>query len=194
MIKKGIQYRKNIYNRVSINWRKERMKKYLIVATLAMTMMVVSACGNDNKDKTTTAVETTVEETTVEETAVQETTVEETKKVVKKKEKKTEKVTKEQATAAVTEKATEAPTKAVKKVVKKTPKKNTVSSKDAKKEAKKYVGKSLDDLVDAIGKYKKQEKAKSCLDEGEYDGMFYYDGFIVSASTKNGKWIVTSVD
>ena len=79
-------------------------------------------------------------------------------------------------------------------MVKKTPKKNTVSSKDAKKEAKKYVGKSLDDLVDAIGKYKKQEKAKSCLDEGEYDGMFYYDGFIVSASTKNGKWIVTSVD
>ena len=56
------------------------MKKYLIVATLAITMMVVSACGNDNKDKTTTAVETTVEETTVAETTVQETTVEETKR------------------------------------------------------------------------------------------------------------------
>ncbi len=38
------------------------------------------------------------------------------------------------------------------------------------------------------------EKYKSCLDEGEYDGLFYFDGFIVSASTKKGKWIISGVE
>lgn len=46
----------------------------------------------------------------------------------------------------------------------------------------------MDELVAAIGKYKSMDKDKSCLEEGEYDGFFYYDGFTVSATTK--KWSV----
>ena len=34
----------------------------------------------------------------------------------------------------------------------------------------------MDELVAAIGKYKSMDKDKSCLEEGEYDGFFYYDG------------------
>jgi len=54
--------------------------------------------------------------------------------------------------------------------------------------------KNMDELVAAIGKYKSMDKDKSCLEEGEYDGFFYYDGFTVSATTKNGQWIINSVD
>ena len=88
----------------------------------------------------------------------------------------------------ITEKVTEKPTKRKKEKVTKS------NAEENKKKAKKYIGKSLDELVSKIGKYKKMEKAKSCLVEGEFDGMFYYDGFIVSASTENGEWIVSSVD
>ena len=62
------------------------------------------------------------------------------------------------------------------------------------KTAKSYVGKTIDQLVAAIGQYNSMDKSKSCLVDGEYDGMFYYDGFTVSASTENGVWVISSVD
>ena len=68
------------------------------------------------------------------------------------------------------------------------------SNSNGKSTAKKYIGKNMDELVAAIGKYKSMDKDKSCLEEGEYDGFFYYDGFTVSATTKNGQWIINSVD
>ena len=83
-----------------------------------------------------------------------------------------------------------------KKVVKKSSEKATKakSNSNGKSTAKKYIGKNMDELVAAIGKYKSMDKDKSCLEEGEYDGFFYYDGFTVSATTKNGQWIINSVD
>ena len=112
----------------------------------------------------------------------------------KNKEETTEKVT-ETATEKVTKKV-ETTTKKAKKVVKKSSKKATKakSNSNGKSAAKKYIGKNMDELVAAIGKYKSMDKDKSCLEEGEYDGFFYYDGFTVSATTKNGQWIINSVD
>ena len=81
-----------------------------------------------------------------------------------------------------------------KKTTTKTTKKAKNEGSPNKSIAKKYVGKSLDSLTAKVGNYKKMEKYKSCLDEGEYDGLFYFDGFIVSASTKNGKWIISGVE
>ena len=115
---------------------------------------------------------------------------------------------KEEATTAVTttqETTTVAPTTqeqtTVQETTKKKKKKKGEETTKAKNEgssnksiAKKYVGKSLDSLTAKVGSYKKMEKYKSCLDEGEYDGLFYFDGFIVSASTKNGKWIISGVE
>ena len=102
-------------------------------------------------------------------------------------------------TAAKAEKQTKKKVAKKKTVVKKkTTTKTTKKAKDKgssnKSIAKKYVGKSLDSLTAKVGSYKKMEKYKSCLDEGEYDGLFYFDGFIVSASTKNGKWIISGVE
>ena len=112
----------------------------------------------------------------------------------KNKEETTEKVT-ETATEKVTKKV-ETTTKKAKKVVKKSSEKATKakSNSNGKSTAKKYIGKNMDELVAAIGKYKSMDKDKSCLEEGEYDGFFYYDGFTVSATTKNGQWIINSVD
>ena len=112
----------------------------------------------------------------------------------KNKEETTEKVT-ETATEKVTKKV-ETTTKKAKKVVKKSSKKATKakSNSNGKSAAKKYIGKNMDELVAAIGKNKSLDKDKSCLEEGEYDGFFYYDGFTVSATTKNGQWIINSVD
>ena len=112
----------------------------------------------------------------------------------KNKEETTEKVT-ETATEKVNKKV-ETTTKKAKKVVKKSSEKATKakSNSNGKSTAKKYIGKNMDELVAAIGKYKSMDKDKSCLEEGEYDGFFYYDGFTVSATTKNGQWIINSVD
>lgn len=106
------------------------------------------------------------EATTAAATTVAETTVEET------------------TTATETTAVEEATTKATK----------AKSNSNGKSTAKKYIGKNMDELVAAIGKYKSMDKDKSCLEEGEYDGFFYYDGFTVSATTKNGQWIINSVD
>ena len=98
-------------------------------------------------------------------------------------------------TEKVTKKV-ETTTKKAKKAVKKSSEKATKakSKSKGKSTAKKYIGKNMDELVAAIGKYKSMDKDKSCLEEGEYDGFFYYDGFTVSATTKNGQWIINSVD
>lgn len=147
-------------------------KNILMIATVTMMVFAITACGSDSKDNETTKAETTVQVTTEEATTVEETTAEET---------------------------TEAPTKKV--VKKKKVKKNTetqapkaLSPEEAKATAKSYVGKTIDQLVAAIGQYNSMDKSKSCLVDGEYDGMFYYDGFTVSASTENGVWVISSVD
>ena len=109
---------------------------------------------------------TTAEETTIEETTEEPTTEKVTKKTVKKKKNSTQN----------------------------TETKKVLSSKEAKATAQNYVGKTLDELVSVIGQYNSMEKSKSCLVDGEYDGMFYYDGFTVSASTENGVWVISSID
>ena len=146
------------------------MRKICVMATVIATMVFMTACGG-NKEEATTAV-TTTQETTVAPTTQEQTTVQETtkKKVAKKK------------------------TVVKKKTTTKTTKKAKDKGSSNKSIAKKYVGKSLDSLTAKVGSYKKMEKYKSCLDEGEYDGLFYFDGFIVSASTKNGKWIISGVE
>ena len=149
------------------------MRKYFMIGTVMAAMVLTVGCGNGKKEEATTAAATTVAETTVEETttATETTAVEVTKKV-------------------------ETTTKKAKKVVKKSSEKATKakSNSNGKSTAKKYIGKNMDELVAAIGKYKSMDKDKSCLEEGEYDGFFYYDGFTVSATTKNGQWIINSVD
>ena len=146
------------------------MRKICVMATVIATMVFMTACGG-NKEEATTAVTTTQETTTVAPTTTAAKAEKQTtKKVAKKK-----KVVKKKTTTKTTKKA-----------------KNEGSSN--KSIAKKYVGKSLNSLTAKVGSYKKMEKYKSCLDEGEYDGLFYFDGFIVSASTKNGKWIISGVE
>ena len=142
---------------------------------MAIFMMstMLYGCGEKNAEDTKQNEVSTVAETIeLGGTAAEETTVEET---------------------------TEAPTKKV--VKKKKVKKNTetqapksLSPEEAKATAKSYVGKTIDQLVAAIGQYNSMDKSKSCLVDGEYDGMFYYDGFTVSASTENGVWVISSVD
>lgn len=156
------------------------MRKYVLIAALAAVVLGVTACGNsnsgDDKLNSTTEVKTTADITTAEEGS--EITTEEVT---------TEVLTKEQSSQ---------------KVVKKKMKKKTDNSvpkmisdpAEAKAAAQDYIGKTIDELVKAVGEYDRMEKSKSCLDEGEFDGMFYYNGFIVSASTKNGEWIISSVD
>ena len=145
------------------------MRKICVMVTVIATMVFMTACGG-NKEEATTAVTTTQETTTVAPTTTAKAEKKTTKKVDKKKT-----VVKKKTTTKTTKKA-----------------KNEGSSN--KSIAKKYVGKSLDSLTAKVGSYKKMEKYKSCLDEGEYDGLFYFDGFIVSASTKNGKWIISGVE
>ena len=145
------------------------MRKICVMVTVIATMVFMTACGG-NKEEATTAVTTTQETTTVAPTTTAKAEKQTTKKVAKKKT-----VVKKKTTTKTTKKA-----------------KNEGSSN--KSIAKKYVGKSLDSLTAKVGSYKKMEKYKSCLDEGEYDGLFYFDGFIVSASTKNGKWIISGVE
>lgn len=152
-------------------------KNILMIATVTMMAFAITACGSDSKDNETTKAETTVQVTTEEATTVEESMAEET----------------------TAEETTEAPTKKV--VKKKKVKKNAetqapkaLSPEEAKATAKSYVGKTIDQLVAAIGQYNSMDKSKSCLVDGEYDGMFYYDGFTVSASTENGVWVISSVD
>ena len=187
-------------------------KKILMTAMVAGMSFMLFACGNDADTETT--VQTTAEETTVASVATTQevTTVEETTK--KKKKKKKEETTQETTTVQETtqapttvapttkkvEKATEKKTKKTEKTTKKSEKatkkseKTTKSGSSSKATAKKYVGKSIDSLVAAVGKYKTSEKAPSCLYEGENDGIFYWKDFTVSAHTKNGKWIIDSVN
>ena len=135
-----------------------------ILMIATVTMMAFAITACGSDSKDN---ETTKAETTVEETTAEETTEAPTKKVVKKK-----KVKKNTETKA--------------------PK--ALSPEEAKATAKSYVGKTIDQLVAAIGQYNSMDKSKSCLVDGEYDGMFYYDGFTVSASTENGVWVISSVD
>lgn len=150
------------------------MRKICVMATVIATMVFMTACGG-NKEEATTAVTTTQETTTEETTVAPTTTAAKAEKQTKKKVAKKKTVVKKKTTTKTTKKA-----------------KNEGSSN--KSIAKKYVGKSLDSLTAKVGNYKKMEKYKSCLEEGEYDGLFYFDGFIVSASTKNGKWIISGVE
>lgn len=136
----------------------------ICVMVTVIATMVFMTACGGNKEEATTAV------TTIQETTTAKAEKQTTKKVAKKKT-----VVKKKTTTKTTKKA-----------------KNEGSSN--KSIAKKYVGKSLDSLTAKVGNYKKMEKYKSCLDEGEYDGLFYFDGFIVSASTKNGKWIISGVE
>lgn len=172
-------------------------KKILMVTMTAGMAFMLFACGSDAGTETT--VQSTAQETTVVSVVTKQevTTVAETTKK--------EKVTKE--TTTVQETTTQVPTtKKVEETTKKAkkpetttkkakkPEKTTKSNASGKEAAKKYVGKSLDSLVAAVGKYKTSEKAPSCLYEGENDGIFYWKDFTVSAHTKKGKWIVDSVD
>lgn len=169
-------------------------KKLLMVTMTAGMALMLFACGSE-ADKETTVQTTQVETTAVVATETQEvTTVEETTKK-KKKEETTQEATTVQATtqAQTTKKVEKATTKKEKATTKKAKKTTKKSDKSGKATAKKYVGKSLDSLVSAVGKYKTSEKAPSCLYEGENDGIFYWSNFSVSAHTKNGKWIVDSV-
>lgn len=170
-------------------------KKILMITMTAGMAFMLFACGSDAGTETT--VQSTAQETTVASVITKQeitTAAETTKK---------EKVTKE--TTTVQETTTQVPTtkkvevtttKKAKKPVSTTKKteKTTKSNASGKEAAKKYVGKSLDSLVAAVGKYKTSEKAPSCLYEGENDGLFYWKDFTVSAHTKKGKWIVDSVD
>lgn len=135
-----------------------------ILMIATVTMMAFAITACGSDSKDN---ETTKAETTVQETTAEETTEAPTKKVVKKK--KVKKNTETQAPKAL-------------------------SPEEAKATAKSYVGKTIDQLVAAIGQYNSMDKSKSCLVDGEYDGMFYYDGFTVSASTENGVWVISSVD
>ena len=193
------------------------MRKYFMIGAVITAMVLTVGCGNSKKEEATTATATTVAETTAQETTVEETTTvaettvaeEITTKAKKKAKNKADKdetamiSNDDETTEKVTEKATEKVTKKVetttkkaKKVVKKSSEKATKAklNSNGKSTAKKYIGKNMDELVAAIGKYKSMDKDKSCLEEGEYDGFFYYDGFTVSATTKNGQWIINSVD
>lgn len=170
-------------------------KKILMITMTAGMAFMLFACGSDAGTETT--VQSTAQETTVASVITKQeitTAAETTKK---------EKVTKE--TTTVQETTTQVPTtkkvevtttKKAKKPVSTTKKteKTTKSNASGKEAAKKYVGKSLDSLVAAVGKYKTSEKAPSCLYEGENDGLFYWKDFTVSAHTQKGKWIVDSVD
>ena len=172
------------------------MKKIILkVTTIAAISFMLCACGSNEKSETATQPET-VEITATEAATTQEvTTVETTTKKKKKKQEETTTqipTTKVPVTAAPTTKSEEQTTE--KKTEKKTTTKKTKSKDTDKKTAEKYIGKSLDSLVSAIGKYKTSEKAPSCLYEGESDGIFYWSDFCVSAHTKNGKWIVDSVE
>lgn len=156
------------------------MRKYFMIGTVMAAMVLTVGCGNGKKEEATTAAATTVAETTVQETTVEKTTT----------------VAETTAVEEATTKAKKKTKKKAKKVVKKSSEKATKakSNSNGKSAAKKYIGKNMDELVAAIGKYKSMDKDKSCLEEGEYDGFFYYDGFTVSATTKNGQWIINSVD
>lgn len=146
-------------------------KNILMIAMVTMMAFCATACGGNNESTETTKEETTVEITTAEETTIEETTEEPT-----------------------TEKVTKKTVKKKKNSTQNTETKKVLSSKEAKATAQNYVGKTLDELVSVIGQYNSMEKSKSCLVDGEYDGMFYYDGFTVSASTENGVWVISSID
>ena len=182
------------------------MKKKLLALTLAFVMALSTGCGqNDsNKEKTKEVTQTESEVTAAVETttyALEETTAKKQKK--HKKETKIQETTVEETTTAqptivvetTTKKVETTTNKVSKKVVKKKEKVNKKDNKVSKNKAiaKKYVGKSLDSLTAKIGKYSSFDKADSCLEEGESDGFFYYDGFTVTATTKDGKWFVTGV-
>ena len=66
------------------------MRKYFMIGTVMVAMVLTVGCGNGKKEEATTVAETTVQETTVEETTtVAETTaVEEAATKAKKKTKK----------------------------------------------------------------------------------------------------------
>ena len=183
------------------------MKKKILAFIVAGTMVLSVGCGqsdsNEGNTKATTESESeviTVAQTTSHAT---ETTKAKTHKKHKK-ETTTQKTTTEEVTTTVkpttvaetTAKKVESTTRKVtKKLVKKKEKKTEkrTAGSNNKAIAKKYIGKSLDSLTAKIGKYSSFDKADSCLEEGESDGFFYYDGFTVTASTKNGKWVVTGV-
>lgn len=150
-------------------------KNILLIAMVTVMAFGVTACGGSDKSTETTKEETKVETTTVEETT-------------------TEEATEEPTTEKPTEKTTKKTVKKKKTSTQNTETKKVLTPAEAKATARNYVGKTLDELVSAIGQYDTMEKSKSCLVDGEYDGMFYYDGFTVSASTENGVWIISSVD
>lgn len=146
-------------------------KNILMIATVTMMAFAITACGSDSKDNETTKAETTVQVTTEEATTVERLRQRKQQRLLQRscKKKKVKKNTETQAPKAL-------------------------SPEEAKATAKSYVGKTIDQLVAAIGQYNSMDKSKSCLVDGEYDGMFYYGGFTVSASTENGVWVISSVD
>lgn len=159
------------------------MKKKAYFLALGITILGLSGCGK-SADKETETQKTTVVETT-EKAREESTTVKETEKVT---EKETE--TKE----------TESRERRVKK--EETTENTTEVVIDDKKEAtlenaKPFVGKSLDELTNAVGNYKNFETAGACLeDENELNGIATYDNFTVYCHSINGqtKWIIDAIE
>ena len=63
---------------------------------------------------------------------------------------------------------------------------------EAKAQAEKLVGKSIADLIAALGEPLSSSYAPSCLGSGE-DGEYIYDGFTVYTYKENGTELVRSV-
>ena len=120
------------------------MKKKAYFLALGITILGLSGCGK-SADKETETQKTTVVETT-EKATEESTTVKETEKVTEKEtESRERRVKKEETTENTTE------------VVIDDKKEATLEN------AKPFVGKSLDELTNAVGNYKNFETAGACL-------------------------------
>ena len=69
---------------------------------------------------------------------------------------------------------------------------NKPAAKPSKSIAEKYVGRSVSQLINAIGYPSSTSYAPSCLGEGE-DGVWRYSGFTVYTYKEGNKEIVQSV-
>ena len=155
------------------------MRKVSVFLLSAILVLGLAGCSSDKDTKETTAEATTQETTVIVITKEETTTVEPTTVEPTTEEPTTVQPTTVQPTTVepTTIAVTQAPTK-----------------KATKSTAKKYVGKTLDQLVAVIGKYNSLEKAKSCLYDGEYDGIAQYDNFTVGCHTEDGQWIIDYVE
>ena len=159
---------------------------------MAMTMTAaLAACGNksDSKDETKKAEVTTqsTTEATTEETTV-EVTTEETSEVVTEESSEVETETKKRR-GADDDKSDE--TESV------TESKVAPQMEATLENASGYVGKTLDELVSAVGDYNNFETAGACFeDENELNGIATYDNFTVYCHSEEGqtKWVIDAVE